>query len=168
MFRRRRRSANLRYHPPRFDNRTRHQGWLPPSLQSRIGNVASWLNWYRKLAPITAIKVESIRFDMQALENPDIEGLEYQRGTLFGDGTLGVPPGEMGAKVRGLRRRRPASGSVCFGGFRLLEECRRKKEALNPNSRRITIDLEHAHPSWQLVQIPVAEFYETARAAFRS
>src|SRR4029077_5182589 len=30
--------------------------------------------------------------------------------------------------------------------FRLLEECRHKKEALNPNSRRITIDLEHAHP----------------------
>src|ERR1700731_4144005 len=49
--------------------------------------------------------------------------------------------------------------------FRLLEECRHKKEALNPNSRRITIDLEHAHPGWQPVQIPVAEFYETARPA---
>ena len=49
--------------------------------------------------------------------------------------------------------------------FRLLEECRHKKEALNPNSRRITIDLEHAHPDWQPVQIPVAEFYETARSA---
>ena len=35
--------------------------------------------------------------------------------------------------------------------FRLLEECRHKKEALNPNSRRITIDLEHAHPGWQPV-----------------
>jgi molecular chaperone DnaK (HSP70) len=49
--------------------------------------------------------------------------------------------------------------------FRLLEECRHKKEALNPNSRRITIDLEHAHPDWQPVQIPVANFYETARPA---
>ena len=49
--------------------------------------------------------------------------------------------------------------------FRLLEECRHKKEALNPNSRRITIDLEHAHPDWQPVQIPVAKFYETARSA---
>jgi 5-methylcytosine-specific restriction endonuclease McrA len=46
--------------------------------------VASWLNRYRKLAPITSIHVESVRFDTQALENPDIEGLEYQRGTLFG------------------------------------------------------------------------------------
>jgi molecular chaperone DnaK (HSP70) len=49
--------------------------------------------------------------------------------------------------------------------FRLLEECRQKKEALNPNSRRITIDLEHAHPDWQPVQIAVADFYETARPA---
>jgi 5-methylcytosine-specific restriction endonuclease McrA len=46
--------------------------------------VASWLNRYRELAPIASISVESVRFDMQALENPDIEGLEYQRGTLFG------------------------------------------------------------------------------------
>jgi 5-methylcytosine-specific restriction endonuclease McrA len=84
MFRRSRRSANLRYRAPRFDNRTRRQGWLPPSLQSRVDNVASWVKRYRKLAPITTIKVESVRFDLQALENPHIEGLEYQRGTLFG------------------------------------------------------------------------------------
>jgi len=84
MFRRRRRTANLRYRAPRFDNRTRREDWLPPSLQSRVDNVASWLNRYRKLAPITSIYVESVRFDTQALENPDIEGLEYQQGTLFG------------------------------------------------------------------------------------
>jgi hypothetical protein len=51
------------------------------------------------------------------------------------------------------------------GWFRLLEECRQKKEALNPNSRRITVDLEQAHPGWQPVQIAVADFYETARPA---
>ena len=84
MFRRRRRNANLRYRAPRFDNRTKREDWLPPSLQSRVDNVASWLNRYRKLAPITSIYVESVRFDIQALENPDIEGLEHQRGTLFG------------------------------------------------------------------------------------
>jgi 5-methylcytosine-specific restriction endonuclease McrA len=84
MFRRRRRSANLRYRAPRFRNRTRQPGWLPPSLQSRVDNIATWLSHYRKLAPITSIYVESVRFDMQALEHPDIEGLDYQRGTLFG------------------------------------------------------------------------------------
>ena len=48
--------------------------------------------------------------------------------------------------------------------FHLLEECRRKKEALNPNSRRIAIDLEDIHPGWKTVQIPVTEFYEAARS----
>ncbi len=47
--------------------------------------------------------------------------------------------------------------------FRLLDECRVKKEALNPNSRRVAIDLEQAHPEWGTVQLPVAEFYEAAR-----
>jgi hypothetical protein len=49
--------------------------------------------------------------------------------------------------------------------FRLLEECRLKKEALNPNTRRITVDLEHAHQDWQPVQVPIADFYEIARPA---
>ncbi|WP_415843685.1 RRXRR domain-containing protein, partial [Vreelandella rituensis] len=35
-FRRRRRSKNLRHRKPRFDNRTRKKGWLPPSLQHRV------------------------------------------------------------------------------------------------------------------------------------
>jgi molecular chaperone DnaK (HSP70) len=47
--------------------------------------------------------------------------------------------------------------------FRLLEECRHKKESLNPNSRRLTIDLEHADPDWGSVQIPVPEFYDAIR-----
>jgi len=47
--------------------------------------------------------------------------------------------------------------------FRLLEECRQKKESLNPNSRRLAIDLEHIDPAWGTVQIQVAEFYECAR-----
>lgn len=47
--------------------------------------------------------------------------------------------------------------------FRLLEECRCKKEALNPNSRRIVIDLEHAHPDWSSAHIPITEFYNAAR-----
>ncbi len=47
--------------------------------------------------------------------------------------------------------------------FRLLEECRRKKESLHPNSRRVSVDLEHANPEWDAVQVPVAKFYEAAR-----
>ncbi len=47
--------------------------------------------------------------------------------------------------------------------FRLLDECRVKKEALHPNSRRISIELETVHPEWDTVQVPVADFYEAAR-----
>ena len=83
-YRRRRRSSNLRYRAPRFDNRTKPAGWLPPSLQSRVDNVMAWVDRFRRLSPVSAISVERVKFDMQLLENPDISGVEYQQGSLFG------------------------------------------------------------------------------------
>ena len=83
-FRRRRRSANLRYRARRFDNRRRSKGWLPPSLQSRVDSTAAWVRRYRRLAPISTISVEHVRFDMQQMDNPTIQGVEYQQGTLVG------------------------------------------------------------------------------------
>ncbi len=47
--------------------------------------------------------------------------------------------------------------------FRLLEECRTKKEAVHPNTRRLSIDLEVANPQWETVTVPVSDFYERAR-----
>ncbi|GER85582.1 hypothetical protein KTAU_42160 [Thermogemmatispora aurantia] len=82
--RRRRRNANLRYRAPRFNNRRRANGWFPPSLRSWVGNVLSWASRYRRLAPIAFIEIETVRFDTQALQNPEISGVEYQRGELFG------------------------------------------------------------------------------------
>jgi 5-methylcytosine-specific restriction endonuclease McrA len=82
--RRRRRSVNLRYRAPRFDNRGRQQGWLPPSLLSRIGNVLTWTNRYRRWAHVRRIEVERVRFDTQLLQNPEIEGVDYQQGTFAG------------------------------------------------------------------------------------
>jgi hypothetical protein len=83
-FRRRRRSANLRYRAKRFDNRRRPQGRLPPSLQSRVDSIATWVGRYRRLAPVSAISLEHVRFDMQAMQNPDIGGIAYQQGELAG------------------------------------------------------------------------------------
>ena len=34
--------------------------------------------------PITLIRIERNKFDPQLMMNPDIQGIEYQRGTLFG------------------------------------------------------------------------------------
>ncbi len=83
-YRRRRRSANLRYRKKRFLNR-RPGRRLAPSLQSRVDNVLSWTERFGRLAPVTGIRCETVRFDMQALESPDIEGVESQQGTLAGD-----------------------------------------------------------------------------------
>ncbi len=83
-FRRRRRGANLRYRAPRFNNRPKPAGWLAPSLQHRVDTTAGLVSRLRRLAPIASIAEELVRFDMQALESPDIAGASYQQGTLAG------------------------------------------------------------------------------------
>jgi 5-methylcytosine-specific restriction endonuclease McrA len=83
-YRRRRRSSNLRYRAPRFNNRTRSKGWLAPSLQHRVDGVMSWVNRLRHLAPITEVAQELVRFDTQLMQNAEISGVEYQQGTLAG------------------------------------------------------------------------------------
>lgn len=82
--RRSRRQRKTRYRPARFQNRTRRQGWLPPSLESRVANVQTWVRRLCKICPVEAISVELVRFDMQVIQNPDVEGIEYQRGELYG------------------------------------------------------------------------------------
>jgi 5-methylcytosine-specific restriction endonuclease McrA len=82
--RRSRRNRKTRYRKPRHDNRTRKPGWLPPSLESRIANVLTWVNRLGRLCPVSAISMELVRFDMQAMEDPEISGVEYQQGTLVG------------------------------------------------------------------------------------
>lgn len=81
---RRRRRGNLRHRPARFDNRTKPKGWLAPSLRHRVDTAASWIGRLRRLAPVTGLATELVRFDMQLLEKPDISGVGYQRGTLAG------------------------------------------------------------------------------------
>ena len=51
---------------------------------------------------------------------------------------------------------------------RLLEECREKKESLNPNTRKVTIDLEFVRPGWSQVTIPVEAYYERCRPLIES
>lgn len=82
--RRGRRKRKTRYRKPRFLNRTRPSGWLPPSLESRIANVETWLRRLSSLCPVKAISIELIRFDMQLMDNPEVSGVEYQQGTLAG------------------------------------------------------------------------------------
>lgn len=82
--RRNRRARKTRYRVPRFLNRRRKEGWLPPSLESRIANIATWVARLCRLAPIVALSQELVKFDTQLLEHSDIQGVEYQQGTLAG------------------------------------------------------------------------------------
>jgi hypothetical protein len=83
--RRRRRARKTRYRKPRFQNRkNKKKGWLPPSLESRVQNILTWVKRLRKLCTITAISMELVKFDLQQLENPEVSGIEYQQGTLHG------------------------------------------------------------------------------------
>lgn len=83
MFRRRRRSSNLRYRKPRFLNRTKPKGWLAPSLMHSVHTTMTWVKRIMKNHPISTIHVESVKFDTHKLRHPDIQGEEYQHGTLF-------------------------------------------------------------------------------------
>ncbi|HAJ57836.1 MAG TPA: HNH endonuclease [Cyanobacteria bacterium UBA8543] len=82
--RRSRRNRKTRYRQPRFNNRCRTDGWLPPSLISRVDNILTWAKRLLRLSPITAISTELVRFDTQLMQNPEISGIEYQQGELAG------------------------------------------------------------------------------------
>lgn len=78
------RRSKLRYRPPRFANRCRKAGRIAPSLQHRVNAVRNWTGRLMRYLPLTAITCETVRFDTQKLMSPEIDGVEYQQGTLFG------------------------------------------------------------------------------------
>ncbi|MGO8951290.1 MAG: RNA-guided endonuclease IscB [Ktedonobacterales bacterium] len=82
--RRARRQRHTRYRKARFDNRRRGDGWLAPSLESRLANVLTWVARLRRSCLISAISLELVTFDTQLLQNPDISGIAYQQGELAG------------------------------------------------------------------------------------
>ena len=82
--RRSRRHRKTRYRQARFLNRAKPKGWLPPSLVSKGDNILNWVIRLRRFAPINRFALETAKFDIQKLENPDIQGVGYQQGRMFG------------------------------------------------------------------------------------
>ncbi len=81
--RRSRRNRNTRYREARFLNRTKPKGWLAPSLMHRVETTMSWINRLIRWSPVELLALERVKFDMQKMQNSDIQGTEYQQGTLF-------------------------------------------------------------------------------------
>ncbi len=82
--RRSRRNRKTRYRAPRFDNRRKPEGWIAPSLMSRVHNIETWVKRLQKVVPVDSLSFESVKFDMQKMVNPEIDGVEYQQGELQG------------------------------------------------------------------------------------
>lgn len=92
--RRTRRSRKTRYRKPKWTNsmskaqmqhiNKRPKGWLAPSIRARLDNTVNLFNKLNKLTPIKKVSIEDVRFDMQKMENPLVNGKEYQQGDLLG------------------------------------------------------------------------------------
>jgi N6-L-threonylcarbamoyladenine synthase len=85
-YRRSRRYRKTRYRKPRFLNRTssKKDGWLPPSIQSRIDNTFRWIDRFLVRLPNPRLIIEVGKFDVQKIMNPSIQGIEYQQGQTYG------------------------------------------------------------------------------------
>ena len=78
LLRRSRRNRKTRYRQSPFDNRKRPTGWLPPSLIHRVLTIETWVKRLCRYAPIAQIAMELVKFDTQKLQNPEVNGIEYQ------------------------------------------------------------------------------------------
>ena len=63
---------------------SRPEGWLPPSIQSRIDNTFFWIDKFYNLLPKCNLSIEVGKFDMAKMINPEINGTDYQQGEAFG------------------------------------------------------------------------------------
>ncbi len=78
--RRGRRFRKTRYRKPRFDNRSRKDGWLALSVQQKVDCHLTVVRKVHEILPISKIVAEVASFDIQKIKNPDISGKEYQEG----------------------------------------------------------------------------------------
>ena len=83
MYRRSRRNR-LWHRKPRFDNRSKPEGWLAPSIQHKLDSHLRLVEKIKTLLPVTNIIVEVAGFDIQKIKNPDISGIDYQQGEQLG------------------------------------------------------------------------------------
>jgi len=82
--RRRARRYRIRYRAPRFDNRRRPEGWLPPTIKAKADVQINVLKVLARYAPITSAIIEAGSFDTHKMQNPDIKPEDYQNGRQKG------------------------------------------------------------------------------------
>ena len=90
-FRRSRRNRTTRCRAPRFNNRikSKHKGWLAPSVEVKIQEHITSIKRICKLLPITKVVVETAEFDLQLLKALETAttipiGTVYSLGPMLG------------------------------------------------------------------------------------
>ena len=90
-FRCARRNRTTRYRKPRFDNRVRskHKGWLAPSVEVKIQEHMTAIRRACAILPVSKVVVETAEFDLQLLKavaegKPVPQGEDYQKGEMYG------------------------------------------------------------------------------------
>lgn len=91
-FRRNRRNRKTRYRQARFNNRvrTKHKGWLAPSVEVKIQEHITPIKRVCGILPISKVVVETAEFDLQKLKAVQLgekvpEGEDYQKGEMYGE-----------------------------------------------------------------------------------
>lgn len=78
-----RRFRKTRYRKAQFNNRkTQTKGWIAPTLRQKIETYKSTIDRLCKILPISKCIFEYTSFDIQKLENPNIQDEQYQHGQM--------------------------------------------------------------------------------------
>ena len=90
-FRRARRNRKTRYRQPRFNNRvkSKHKGWLAPSVEVKIQEHITVIRRICRLLPVSKVIIEGVEFDLQLIKavaegKPVPQGEDYQKGEMLG------------------------------------------------------------------------------------
>lgn len=78
----------IRNKEAQFNNRKRPTGWLTPTANHLLLTHLNLVKKLQKFLPITDVVLEVNRFAFMALDNPHIQRWQYQRGPLFGKGSV--------------------------------------------------------------------------------
>jgi SAM-dependent methyltransferase len=81
--RRSRRQRHTRSRPPRFLNRRRRAGWLPPSGASRRSNTLTWVARLRRWCPLGALSLEFVTVRAAPHHYPDLRAAAHEMARVL-------------------------------------------------------------------------------------
>lgn len=81
-YRRTRRGRKTRYRAPRFDNRRRSDGWLTPTVRSKVQAHIAEIAFIKSILPVSRTVIETAAFDIHKLSDPT--ATDYQKGRQKG------------------------------------------------------------------------------------